>query len=398
MKILIADKLDPTAVEALTQLGTEVRSQPDLKAEDLPEVLGETEVLVVRSTKVKTPALAAAPKLSLVVRAGAGVNTIDVAEASHRGIYVANCPGKNTAAVAELALGLIIAADRQIVGASNALRAGEWKKKEFGKASGLKGRTLGLLGVGQIGVAVARRAQGLGMEVMAWSRSLTPERAKELGLQFAASPIEVAQRADVISVHLASTPQTRHLVDASFFAALKTGAIFVNTSRGELVDTEALREAILPKSLRVGLDVFENEPAGGLAEFEDTALAGVLTATPHIGASTDQAAEAIAAEVVRIISLYKKTGKPPNTVNMGESLAATHSLSIRHFNRVGVLATVLDALKKEDINIQEMENTIFQEGRAAFASLLLDRGPSDLLLKNLRAHEDILQIRLSSRS
>ena len=310
MKVLIVDRLSPETVTSLQRLGCQVEVRGDLNADNLPGALAEVNVLVVRSTKVSAAAIQAASQLSLIIRAGAGVDTIDLAAASAAGIYVANCPGKNTAAVAELAIGLLVAADRRIVDASLDLRNGRWKKKEYGKARGLAGRTLGILGLGAIGKAAARRAAGLEMNVIAWSRSLTPESADQLGLGYAASPEELAAASDAVSVHLAFTPETKHLVGKKFFDAMKPGAIFVNTSRGSLVDTAALRAAIREKGLRVGLDVFEGEPAGGEAEFADKELAALVTSTPHVGASTDQAAEAVADEVVRIVEVFLKTGHP----------------------------------------------------------------------------------------
>ncbi|MFH0794543.1 MAG: NAD(P)-dependent oxidoreductase, partial [bacterium] len=273
MKVLIADRLSDKTVADLKKLGAEVVVNTALTEDNLGEALGDVEVLIVRSKKVKAPAIAAAPQLSLIIRAGAGVNTIDLAAASSRGIHVANCPGKNTDAVAELAIGLLIAADRRIVAATNDLSAGKWRKKEYGKATGLKGRTLGILGLGGIGKAVARRAQGLEMKVVAWSRSLTEEAAEELGVGFCASPEALARQSDAVSVHLALKPETKHIINKAFLDQMKNGAILINASRGEVVDTTALKEAIRAKKLRVGLDVFENEPTGGEDTFADTELA-----------------------------------------------------------------------------------------------------------------------------
>ncbi|MFQ5732905.1 MAG: NAD(P)-dependent oxidoreductase, partial [Planctomycetaceae bacterium] len=292
MNVLIADKLSEATVTELSGLGADVRLQPELSADDLPAAIGDGNVLVVRSTEVTAETIDAGDNLSLIVRAGAGVNTIDVGRANARGIYVANCPGKNSAAVAELAIGLLIACDRRIVDACVDLRSGRWRKKEYGQARGLRGRTLGILGWGTIGRAVAGRARGLEMNVLAWSRSLTRETAAESGVAFAETPMHLAEAADAVSVHLASAPETHHLVGREFLAAMKVGAILINTSRGELVDSAALTQAIRDKGLRVGLDVFENEPGGGDAVFADAELAGLVAATPHIGASTEQASEA----------------------------------------------------------------------------------------------------------
>ena len=395
MNVLIVDKLSSEVVCALEKLGLQVEVRNDLDAAALPSAAGSVDILVVRSTKVTAAAIQAAPRLSLIIRAGAGVDTIDLEAACAKGIYVANCPGKNTAAVAELAIGLLLAADRRIADATVAMRNGAWRKKEFGKARGLAGRTLGILGFGAIGKAVAARAAGLEMKVVAWSRSLTPEAAESQGVGYAASPQELAAVCDAVSIHLALTPETKYLAGPQFLDALRPGAILINTSRGPLVDTAALRAAIAAKGLRVGLDVFEGEPAGAEAEWTDKELASQATCTPHIGASTDQASEAVAAEVVRIIDVFIKTGHPPGTVNLCAHSPAKFRLVVRHLNRVGVLAFVLDGLREEGINVEEMENTIFAGAAAACCSMLLDQSPSRLLVDCMRNNHDILHVTLN---
>ncbi len=397
MKVLIADKMSSQTEVALRELGARLEVKPDLSADDLPGAIGDAQVLIVRSTKVTAATIAAGKKLSLIVRAGAGVNTIDVDAASQRGIYVTNCPGKNSAAVAELAIGLLIACDRRIVNATNDLRNGQWRKKEYGKARGLRGRTLGIIGMGMIGKEVVCRAQGLGMRVLAWSRSLTEAAAEELGVEYCASPLEIARRSDAVTLHVAAAAETNRLVNKEFLDALPNGAILINTSRGEVIDQGALIDAIQRKNLRVGLDVFADEPKPGEAPFADTELAKLVTATPHIGASTDEASEAIAEESVRIIRLFRETGKPVNTVNMCARTPATHSLVVRHFNRVGVLASILDLLREEGINVEEMENTIFAGAKAACCTLQLDTPPSDAIIAALTQNDAILQVSLESR-
>ena len=395
MKILIADKMSKSAIANLEKLGHQVVSNPDLKAEDLPAAIGDAEVLIVRSTKVIADTISAGSKLSLIIRAGAGVNTIDLAKASECGIHVTNCPGKNGEAVAELAIGLLIAADRRIAGATADLRAGKWRKKEYGKAAGLKGRTLGVIGLGNIGKAVVRRAKGLEMNVAAWSRSLTPEKAKELGVEFCASPAEVAQKADALTFHVAAKPETKGMVNADFLAAVKPGAILVNAARGEIFDWDAVRAAVADKKLRVATDVWPAEPAGGEADFADTALADALVAcTPHIGASTDQASEAIADEAVRIVKVFQETGTPPNVVNIRQKSPAVANLVVRHYNKVGVIAAVLVLLREAGINIEEMENLIFDGGKAACCTLKLDQKPDEALLAKVAAAENVISAAL----
>ncbi|HBO44257.1 MAG TPA: hydroxyacid dehydrogenase [Planctomycetaceae bacterium] len=398
MKVLIADKLSANTVNALEGLGLEVVVQPDLTAESLPEAIGEFGILVVRSTKVTAATLKAAKSLSLVIRAGAGVNTIDLATAGELGVYVANCPGKNTAAVAELAIGLLIAADRRIVNATVGMRDGKWEKKEYGKSRGLKGRTLGILGLGNIGMAVAQRAKGLEMNVLAWDGWwLTPELARKLGVEYAASPLELAAASDAVTIHLAASADTQHMINEAFLAKMRDGAILINASRGELVDTEALKAAIAKKGLRVGLDVFENEPAASAKDFAQTDLAALTTCTPHVGASTDEASEAVAEEVVRIVDTFLKTGMPAGVVNVCKQSPAVCSLVVRQKNKVGILADVLDAIRAEKINVLEVTNTLFDGAKAACCSILLEQVPSKDLLAALEAKEDIISVMVNRR-
>jgi D-3-phosphoglycerate dehydrogenase / 2-oxoglutarate reductase len=397
MKVLIADKFEKSGLDGLLALGCEISFQPDLKDDALVEAIRQIapDVLVVRGTKVTEPMLEAGP-VKLVVRAGAGYNTIDVAAASKRGIYVSNCPGKNSIAVAELAFALILALDRRIADNVVSLRQGAWNKKEFSKARGLYGRTLGLIGVGRIGQEMIPRALAFGMPVVAWSRSLTRERAAELGVELMSSPKAVAAAADVVSVHLALKPETKNLIDAEFFEAMREGAYFINTARGEVVDQQALVNAIRNRGIRAGLDVYAFEPTSATGQFQDeVAKEAGLYGTHHIGASTDQAQEAIAAETVRIVSEFKSTGKVPNVVNLAQRTPATHRLVVRHLDRPGVLAAVLDALKAEQINVQEMENIVFEGAAAAVARINLDNAPSQESLRQLEAiSPDIIELDL----
>jgi len=395
MLILIADKFEEAGRVGLRKLGCEVFYQPDLKDEALVEAVTQKQpdVLVVRGTRVTESMLEAGP-LKLVVRAGAGYNTIDVAAASRHGIYVSNCPGKNSIAVAELAFALILALDRRIADNVIALRAGQWNKKEFSKARGLFGRKLGLIGLGKIGQKMIPRAKAFGMPVIAWSRSLTPERATALGVERKASPLDVAAEADIVSVHVALKPETRMLIGPDFFQAMREGAYFVNTSRGEVVDQPALLEAMHKRGIRAGLDVYAVEPTSSAGEFADAiAQEASLYGTHHIGASTDQAQDAIAAETVRIIQSFKETGHVPNVVNLAQQTPATHRLVVRHRDRPGVLAQVLEAIKAEQINVQEMENVVFEGAEAAVARISLDRAPSRATLDRLRAdNTDIIEL------
>ncbi|MBO0725024.1 MAG: hydroxyacid dehydrogenase [Blastocatellia bacterium] len=397
MKVLIADKFEESGIAGLKEIGCEVAYSPDLKDDSLVEAVraSQADVLVVRSTRVSEAALGAG-RLSLVVRAGAGYNTIDVKAASSRGIYVSNCPGKNSIAVAELAFALILALDRRLPDNVADLRAGKWNKKEYGKARGLYGRTLGLIGLGQIGREMIARAKAFGMNVTGWSRSLTPESAAELGIAYRQTIIEVAHDCDILSLHIALAPDTRGVINADVFEAMKPGSYLINTSRAEVVDQAALKQAVKTKGVRAGLDVFADEPEGATGDFKDeiVTLPNVYGAH-HIGASTDQAQEAIAAETVRIIGVFKETGKVPNVVNLADRTPATHLLVVRHRDRPGVLAYVLNEIKAANINVQQMENIVFAGAEAAVARIELDGALEPATVDRIRAgNNDIIEINI----
>lgn len=387
MKILIADKFEASGIEQLKSLGFAVTSRPDTSADDLPALVTEIDpdVLVVRSTKVRAGAFEAARKLSLVVRAGAGYDNIDVAAASSRGISVATCPGKNSIAVAELVWALILCCDRRVPDQTAELRAGKWNKKEYSKARGLYGRTLGVIGVGQISTEVIQRARAFGMDVIAWSRSLTDARAKAMGIARCPDKLMVAREADVITVNVAANNETENLIDEAFCAALKPGAYLINTSRGSVVDENALLKAMREKGVRAGLDVFRDEPGGATGEFRSTlASEPGCYATHHVGASTDQAQRAIADETVRIIRAYRDTGDAPGVINLCAKTPATRLLVVRHLNRPGVLATVVGAVGKANINIENMDNVIYQGADAACARISLDAEPGADVIEVIR--------------
>lgn len=394
MRVLVADKLPGQALARLEDGGFDLRIEPGLGPADLPQALADVDVLIVRSTQVDAAAIDAASRLRLIVRAGAGTSNIDVPHASARAIFVANCPGKNAIAVAELAIGLLLSLDRRIPAAHAELAAGRWNKKEYGRAAGLAGRTLGIIGIGAIGTATASRARALGMQVVGWSRTFTPERAAELGVGYAATLPELARRSDAISIHLPLTSATRGIVDASVLAALPDGALVVNVSRGGVVDEEAMLRELDAGRLRYGTDVFADEPGASVAPFA-TALARhpLSVCTPHIGASTDQAERAVADEAVRILLDFRARGVVHHCVNLCEP-AGGWLLTVRHYNRVGVLATVLGLIRDAHINVEELENILFNGEVAACAQIQLSGAPSDDVLGAIRACPDVIGVAL----
>ena len=400
MKVLVADKFEKVGIDGLKDLGCTVTSEPDVKADALPGLIRQIDphILIVRSKKVNADALRAGTALTLVIRAGAGIDTIDVASASELGVFVSNCPGKNSIAVAELVLGLLLACDRRIPDQVADLRRGRWNKGDYSKARGLYGRTLGIVGLGQIGREVAQRAQAFGMRVIAWSRSLTHAEADRLGISYAQTPLEVARTADALTINVAANAETKNLVNAEFLAAMKPGAYLINTSRGSVVDEVALQQAVRDKGIRVGLDVFQNEPAGATGEFSSPVVQtdGVY-GTHHVGASTDQAQVAIAHEVIRIVQSFQSSGEVPNAVNRLARSSATHVLTIRHRNRPGVLAHVFGVLAGASINVEEVENIIYHGAQATLARIHLDGQPESAALNQIRTgNPDIISAELSA--
>lgn len=402
--VCIADALPEDVVARIEELGCRVARHPDAEADQLPAVLRDcgAQVVVVRSTRVNAEVFAAAPSLELVIRAGAGVNTIDLDAASAHAVRVANCPGTNAAAVAELTLGLILSLDRFIPDNVELFRRGQWAKKRFGAARGLSGTTLGVVGTGSIGCAVIDRAKAFGMTVVAWSRSLTEERAENLGVRCMSSLVELAENSDVVSVHLAAAPETRGILDAAFFGALRHGAHFVNTSRADVVDHDALHSAVEERGVRAALDVFPGEPSGGAGEV-DVPWKGHpgYYVTHHIGASTAQAQEAVAAATVERVAAFLGGREVPSVVNMGEGGGAatgtgsgTAVIEIRHRNRIGVLAHALTELERAGINVRSMRNDLFSGEEGAVATITVEPAPDEATMAAVTtSHGDILAVR-----
>ncbi|MGA2602959.1 MAG: hydroxyacid dehydrogenase [Verrucomicrobiia bacterium] len=394
MKILIADKFSENHLDRLKKLGCDVTYNASSKAEELPNLIGGCKVLVVRSKQVTADTIKAGDQLAVILRAGAGVNTIDVKAASARGVYVTNCAGKNSIAVAELVFALLLGLDRRIPDNVAALRAHKWNKKEFSKADGVYGKTLGVVGVGQIGREVIKRAHAFGMHVMGMDVLLNLQKARELNIEYAPDLDTIFRRADIITIHVALKRDTKKLVSADRIAMMKPNAILINTSRGEVVDQVALRAALEAKRIRAGLDVFDPEPADATADFADPILdLPNLYGTHHIGASTEQAQEAIAEEAIRIIETFVKTGVVLNCVNLATRTPAKWQLIVRHYDRIGVLAYVMDQIRRANNNIEEVQNIIFDGAAAACCRIQLDTEPGDKLLASIKdGNPDIISV------
>ena len=396
MRVLFADSLGSSTVTELEARGHECVVEPTLQAGDLAGRIPGFDVLVVRSTKVGAEVFESGDKLALVIRAGAGTNTIDTATAAARGVLVANLPGRNAIAVAELTMGLLLAVDRHIVDATVDLRAGRWDKKRYSAARGLFGSTMGILGLGSIGLEVAQRARAFGMHVLVLAKpdrsARTLARLDEMRVGTVDSLEELLPACDVVSLHLPSNADTAGLVDRKFLAQMTPGAVLLNTSRGELVDEDALLEALEERDLRAGLDVYADEPGSGQAEWTSRlAQHPRVVGTHHIGASTQQAQDAIADGVVEIVDAFVR-GEPPHCVNLTPSRIGTATLTVRHLDRVGVLARVLDLLSRHGLNVEQMQNRVFRGGEAAVATMDVAGATTDDLLAELAALPDVLGV------
>ncbi len=328
MRILVADTFPQESQAALTRRGHECHYAPTTTSDQLPSALTGFDAVIVRSTKATADAFEAADSLRLVIRAGSGTNTIDCDAARQHGVYVCNVPGRNAAAVAELTLGLLLSIDRRIPDNVADLRQGRWNKAEYSRAHGILGRSVGVLGLGQIGLAFAERVTALGTEVYTVAKEgrddHTLERARRIGITFVDSPETLAATCDVLSVHVPANAHTRGLVGPGVLDALQPGAIVLNTSRGDVVDEDALLDAMDTKNVRAGLDVFNGEPATGTTTF-DSALAQHPNTygTHHIGASTEQAQQAVADGVVEIVDAFD-AGTLLHCVTHDASMAALH--------------------------------------------------------------------------
>lgn len=320
MKILFADKFQEAYLDDLEAQGHAYDLQPELSADDLPARIGDAEVLIVRSTRVTRATIEAADRLRLIIRAGAGTNTIDTEAAAERRIPVCNVPGKNAVAVAELAFGLILSIDRNIPDNVIDLRAGRWNKKRYAQAQGIHGRRIGIVGLGGIGMALAERAAAFGMRVhVIGKRDRSPEVAERLHA-IEAEEVgdlgELVSRCDVVSFHVPATPETKGMINDELLARFQPGAILINTARGDLVDDDALVRAMDDKGIRAGLDVYNDEPGAAQGELDSPLVRHPnVYGTHHIGASTEQAQNAIAAEIVRMLAEFER-GNVLNCVNL----------------------------------------------------------------------------------
>ncbi len=359
-KVLISDKLSPASVEIFRARGIETDFKPGLKPAEIREIIGQYDGLAVRSaTKVTRELLEAAPRLRVVGRAGIGVDNVDVSTATARGVVVMNTPYGNAITTAEHAIAMMFALARQIPEASASTRAGKWEKNRFMGVE-LFGKTLGLIGAGNIGSIVADRAAGLKMKVIAFDPFLSEKRALELGVEKVELDALVA-RADIITLHAPMTEQTRNILNRERIFAMKKGTRLINCARGGLVDEAALHEALVSGHLAgAALDVFETEPATDSPLF---ALENVVC-TPHLGAATAEAQENVALQVAEQMSDFLLTGAVSNAINM-PSVSAEEAPRLKPYMELarllGAMAGQLTAAQGDAIRVIRVE----YEGAAA---------------------------------
>ncbi|MEJ2505765.1 MAG: 3-phosphoglycerate dehydrogenase [Ignavibacteriaceae bacterium] len=370
LKVLIADKFPEKYINQMKDLDLDVTYEPKLGEKDLVEAAKETDILVVRSTVVSEETIKNSSNLNLIIRAGSGVNNINIQAANRKGIYVANCPGMNAVAVAELAFGLMISLDRLIPDNVIDFRNGVWNKNKYSKGKGLKGKTLGIIGVGAIGKEVAKRAIAFGMSV--YGKDIT--RIEGVQIKDFSEMDQLLPLCDIITIHLPATPETKGLFNKNMFKYMKDGALLINTSRQDIIVEEDLIEAIKEKNLRVALDVFKGEPESKSGEVKSTLQDNPnIYVTHHIGASTEQAQDAVAEETVNIIRHFTRSGIIDHWVNRAKLTDARYQLVVKHYDKPGVLASVLDLIKDNNINIEEIENLIFDGGVVACCTMKLKK-------------------------
>ncbi|MCL6495112.1 MAG: phosphoglycerate dehydrogenase [Ignavibacterium sp.] len=389
LKVLVADKFPEKYIQELKDLDLEVIYEPKLGEKDLPKAAEDVDILVVRSTVVNEDTINNSKKLNLIIRAGSGVNNIAISAANKKGVYVANCPGMNAVAVAELTMGLIIALDRFIPDNVADFRNGVWNKDKYSKGKGLKGKTLGIIGVGNIGKEVAKRA--LAFEMNVYGKDIS--RIEGVPIKDFSEMDQLLPLCDIVTIHLPATPQTKGLFNKKMFSYMKDGAYLINTSRHDIIVEEDLLEAIKEKNLRVALDVFKGEPEGKSGEVKSPLQNNPnIYVTHHIGASTEQAQDAVAEETVRIIKHYVHSGVIDHWVNRARVTDAKYQLVVKHYDRPGVLASVLDVIRQGNINIEEIENIIFEGGIAACCTMKLKLPATAEMLKQISENQDVISV------
>jgi len=367
----VADTFSSKEIEEMKKMGHEVIYEPKVLGADFEKLMREVNpvVLIVRSKKTTKEVIDAGPKLEMVIRAGTGCDTIDVAHCSQKGIYVCNCPGKNSVAVAELTIGLMIAIDRRITEGDKLLKEGRWAKGKFTDCLGLKGRTIGLLGIGNIGKEVAKRCLAFDMKVLAVDPFLTKEQIESMGATKVETNKELCERVDILSLHIPALPETIGMINKEFLSHMKPNSVLINVARGNLVNEEDVLEHLdKVKDFWYGADVFKGEPASKEADFDHKlAKHPKVVGSHHVGASTQEAETAIGIEVARMVKEYGATKKVNNCVNLATNIKKIHCISVNYVSKIGSLGAILAILEKNELRIEELKNEVLKDKKACAA-------------------------------
>lgn len=393
MKILVACVLPEFAIEELRGLGSEVVVQPTLAGEALVAASRDVNILIVRRTRVPADLFNTASSLQMVLRAGTDVSGIAVEAASAQGVFVTNCPQRDAVAVSEMAFASMLALDRQLLDAVAVARSNSHiKRDEFPEARGLAGRTLGVVGFGPTERELARRARAFDMKVLCWSHSMQGEHAGAEDVDFVNWPRELAARSDIVFVYAPPEEGEELRADSELLSEMREGAHLIHIGVPAALNESAVVEAIERRKIRVATDLFaprEGERVrSALADRPD-----VLT-TYRLADRSAQARDAIAAETVSIVRKFLVSGVLVNCVNLLERSPATWQLVLRLRDAVGIMANIMDAIRADGVNAEEITSRVFSGARAAWCTIALDERPSAEALQTIRSLDGVLHLEL----
>ena len=353
IKVLVTDKLAQEGIDLLkTTDGVEVVVKTGISEDELAKIIGEHDGLIVRSgTKVTAKVLANPGKLKAIARAGVGVDNIDVPEATRKGILVMNTPGGNTFSAAEHTMALILSMSRNVTPACNSLKSGAWDRKKY-MGNQLNGKVLGIIGLGRIGMAVAKMAKGFNVKILGYDPFAAPPKAEELGVEVTNSLEKIFKQADYISVHVPRNEQTLNMIDAEQIKMMKPTARLINSARGGIINEDALYSALAEKRIAgAALDVFPKEPPENtrFTEFESCLV------TPHLGASTEEAQIEVAVEAAKILVDAIRGGAVRNALNAPSTAVAAPPIVNQYTNlarRIGSLVSTIAPGQIKNIEVQ----------------------------------------------
>jgi D-3-phosphoglycerate dehydrogenase len=391
--VLITDSLSPAGLRCLKDAGLDVDVRSGLKPLEVREALKEADGIIIRSgTTLTEELLKDQPRLKAIVRAGVGVDNIDLAAATREGIVVMNTPAGNTTSTAEHTIAMLLALSRNVAPAAASMKAGKWDRKSY-TGTQLAGKTLAVVGLGRIGLAVARRALGLEMKVIGYDPFLSAERAAEHGIEVVRAVDDLIERCDFLTVHTPLTEETRGLINAARIARMKRGVRIINCARGGIVDEAALAEAIESGHVAgAALDVFEKEPPGDSRLIK---LPNVLT-TPHLGASTDEAQELVAVEAAEIIAGFLLRNEVRHAVNMAP-LSAAEMADVRAYLDLGRRLGLLLAQQTRGAGVRSAHVLYRGEAATKNTRLITSNFAAGLLETALAEHVNIVNAELLAK-